>query len=357
MANEIDSITQNLHSYLGESESELSLNIKKLTTNAKFVFSTLFLAGECQEALSIDRILRIFIVLGETLHIKVTKDILKNLGKIFNALNGNEILINPFFKNLRIHMKRLFPDYFSPAPKETYDNVEMHENLLLNSQTFKNFIDEDEERGLAYTSFTIRTMYSRAKSGRPMTGKVNNDNNDNFNNLDDIPETKNDMIGDKDGLLDNQKNAKKTQVREVKQPIEEKPLEEKRGYEDDDKKVVTGVTGEGKDLSTGEQQNVEGSSLDRQKTENINQDLESKELESPDNVRQESEQISQPKYNESDNVMNSHEIRSGTNIMDSEKLAEEDIVNMEMEGEKHPTDEKIIQPTEDTVNFLLRSIG
>jgi hypothetical protein len=48
-------------------------------------------------------------------------------------------------------------------------NVELHENQLMNSQNFK-FIDEFENE-LAATSFTMRTLYSRTKSGRPQTSK------------------------------------------------------------------------------------------------------------------------------------------------------------------------------------------
>jgi hypothetical protein len=47
----------------------------------------------------------------------------------------------------------------------------LHENLLLNSQNFKNYIDDDLERSLAKSSFTIRSLYSRIKSGRPITGR------------------------------------------------------------------------------------------------------------------------------------------------------------------------------------------
>jgi len=338
IANEMDRITENLRHYLGESESELSLNIKKLTTNAKFVFSTLCLACEMQESISIDRILNIFNVLGETLHIKITKDILKNLGKIFGAYSNNMITLNQFFKNLRIHMKRLFPDFFNPISKETFDNIEMHENLLLNSQTFKNFIDEDEERDLAYTSFTIKSMYSRAKSGRPMTAKINQ-HDDQYNNLDDIPESKGDLI-DKNGLLDKGNKGKTLQKNTSK--------DSKTATKEDNLKNTT------KDLSTGEV-NVNNDNENLHTDGNQNRSMSDKKTSERENLNTKELGGSPDKrgLNDSDNNVNfnSQEIRQGTAILsDSDKLPDE-IRNDQYTDEKQ-TEEKLIQQTEDTVYYL-----
>jgi len=340
---ELENTSMNLRNFLGENESELSLNIKKLATNAKFIFSTLYLACEGQETISIDRILAVFVVLGETLHIKLTKDVLKNLGKIFNAYSNGEITLNPFFKNLRIHMKRLFPNFFTPVITENINNIEMHENLLLNSQTFKNFIDEDEERDLAYTSFTIRTMYSRAKSTRPVTGKK-----DQYNNLDDIPESKDEFI-DKNNLLDSGNEVSKMKKKNASDKVNEDPKNhEKKPFlnELDRSKATKGEEKQTiKDLSTGDQQQVNNENLQTDGnpvvSEKKNTDgLESKDLESvPNNNANETEH----------NVFNNHDIRSGPNIMsESEKLPEE-IHNDNESQLKQLTDEKVNPLNEDTV--------
>ena len=202
---EEERLTQNLSEFLGSNESELTLNVKKLATNSKFIFSTLYLAADCSDDLHLSRFIIVLDILGETLHIKITKETLKKLADILGAFEEDKISINYFFKQLRIHIRKLYPELLAPIIKDNIDNVELHENLLLNSQNFRNFIDEDDEKELAHTSFTIRSIYSRAKSGRPITGKVMNQEMDEYrNNLDDIPEVNNEMIGEKDehDLLD-----------------------------------------------------------------------------------------------------------------------------------------------------------
>ena len=330
LANEMDRMTENLRHFLGESESELSLNIKKLTTNAKFVFSTLYLACECQDQITIDRILSIFVVLGETLHIKLNSHIVKTLARIFNAYPSKDtITIGTFFKNLRMHIKRIFPDYFLPLNKEVFDNVEMHENLLLNSQTFKNFIDEDEERDLAYTSFRIGTMYSRGKSGRPMTSKHNHGDKGEFNNLDDIPESKNEMI-DKDGLLDGGNTSGGRGKKGQKNDENFKKLGTK-----DDVKNTTKDTGEvvnpnegimQTDINQGDNEKHEGrldtNQLDGSPERNVN--------DSQDNPN-----------------INSQEFRQGTAI-DENKMSD-DIHVEESQGKQQTEEGKHVQQTDDTV--------
>jgi len=169
---EEDKITNKLRSFLGDYETELTLNVKKLVMNAKFIYSTLYLACEYKDSIEIGRFIMVLDILGETLHIKLTKEILKPLSKILGVFytDGNEVGLQGFFKQLRFHMRRIYPDLLTPIINDETGNVELHENLLLNSQTFKNFIDEDEERELAHSNFTIRSIYSGKKSIRPVTG-------------------------------------------------------------------------------------------------------------------------------------------------------------------------------------------
>jgi hypothetical protein len=240
-------------------------------------------------------------------------------------------------------MKRLFPDFFCPIPRETFDNIEMHENLLLNSQTFKNFIDEDEERDLAYTSFTIRTMYSRAKSGRPMTGTVKIGHGDEqYNNLDDIPESKDDMI-DKNGLLDERGQGKKIS---------------KRGSNNEEKKISeTGTKEITKDLSlTGGEQNVNNNEMQLQTEVNPIQTVEKDNIETKDLDQNEKSPRKDADYDNM--VINSQDIKSGPNLMSDENKFAEDMHNGNDESQmKQNTEEKLIQPSEDTVIISFNIIG
>jgi hypothetical protein len=212
-------VLEKLEAFLGSEDSDICINIKKFTINARFIYTILFLSAEDLN-FEAERIMGILEILRDTLHISIEQQHLIELAKIFKVYTkeGNRIKLDEFFKKLRFYMNIIFPDIKSSSNigdsrLDEYNNVELHENLLLNSQNFRNYIDDDFERDLAKSSFTIRSLYTRNKSaGRPMTGKVttgNNNDDDMVNQqygFDDIPERKNEMEEDEEGENRDTKN-------------------------------------------------------------------------------------------------------------------------------------------------------
>ena len=152
-------------------------NIKNLSIHAKFLNTTFFLVSNLSDELDVKRFMQVFEILGETVNINITdKNLLKTLCEILETSFPN-IKLSEFFKNLRAVSNKVFPDlaHIVTGVNELFGvnikNVELHENLLMNSQNFKNFVDDDFEKDLAGASITMRSLYSRTKSGRPQTTK------------------------------------------------------------------------------------------------------------------------------------------------------------------------------------------
>jgi hypothetical protein len=205
-------VLEKLEVFLGSIDSDICINFKKLTINSRFIYTILFLSAE-DINFEVERIVGILEVLRETLHIIIEQKDLIELAKIFKVYSkdGSKIKLDDFFKKLRFYMNLIFPDIKSStnigdSHLDDYNNVEQHENFLLNSQNFRNYIDDDFERDLAKSSFTIRSLYTRNKSAdRPVTGRVTtgNNNDDDLVNqqygFDDIPEKRNEMEEDEEG--------------------------------------------------------------------------------------------------------------------------------------------------------------
>ena len=69
------------------------------------------------------------------------------IAKILNCYikEDKKIIIDVFFKELKFYMSNIFPDIRINTIDSRIDelnSVELHENLLLNSQNFKNYIDD-----------------------------------------------------------------------------------------------------------------------------------------------------------------------------------------------------------------------
>jgi hypothetical protein len=199
-------ILEKFSEFLGSEDNDICINIKKITINVRFIYTILFLSAEDLN-FEVERIMNIFDVLKETLHIAIEQKDLIELAKIFKVYtkDGSRIKIDDFFKKLKFYMSILFPDikgssHLGDSRTDDFNCVELHENLLLNSQNFKNYIDDDFERDLAKSTFTIRSLYSRGKSaGRPITGKMQTNNDDDMvqqYGFDDIPEKKNEYEED-----------------------------------------------------------------------------------------------------------------------------------------------------------------
>ena len=183
-----------------EKESNLSINVKKIFINAKFLYTVFYLVAQQQDELEIRRIMIVLEILEETLHIKISQENFVSLAKVLGAFIDspapNSLKMYIFFKGVRSYMVKLFSDLstgntggggtggntgnMSSSNVNRYNNlntksvnsIELHENLLLSTQNFRNYIDEDFEKDLAKSSFTIRSLYNRVKSGRPTTGKI-----------------------------------------------------------------------------------------------------------------------------------------------------------------------------------------
>ncbi len=180
-----------LGQFLGPDDSDYSINSRKIAMNARFIYTVLFLVNSNDDEIDIKRVPGVFEILKETLHIDVDEKFIKKLAEIINVYNADTkgIKLQSFFKNLKFYTSSLYPDIqfanYGGSTKSNFyqsgnninnnlyelNSVELHENLLLNSQNFKNYIDDDLERSLAKSNFTIRSLYSRIKSGRPVTSK------------------------------------------------------------------------------------------------------------------------------------------------------------------------------------------
>jgi hypothetical protein len=208
-------ILAKLKNFLKADDSDYSAICKKLATNANFIYSVLYLVNEMQDELSPKRIQAVLEILSETLHIHTDEKIIFDIAKILNSLSQNESLLklHSFFKNIQIYVSNIFPDFklndivsygnTSRSNFATTNNlfnevkpIELHENLLMTSQNFKNYNDDDIERELGKSStFSIRSLYTRNKSARPYTSKgqfsERVEDSDMVNqNFEDIPEKK-----------------------------------------------------------------------------------------------------------------------------------------------------------------------
>lgn len=186
-------IVEQLKDFLKDEESLLSITVKKIYLNHQFLYTVMYLVAQTQDELEAKRMITVLSILEETIHIKLDEKDLSELARILRSFqNPNIVKLVSFFKSIKYFIPKLFEDLNSNERDHGYtdriqriDNrtsVELHENLLLSTQNFKNYIDEDLERDLAKSSFTIRSLYSRGKSARPGTSKViqsgNNDGDD-----------------------------------------------------------------------------------------------------------------------------------------------------------------------------------
>lgn len=161
--------------FVGNANSENFQNIKNLSIHAKFINTAMFLSSNLSDELDVKRFLTILEILGETVYITILDpNLIKRLCEIFE-ISFPVIKLSEFFKNLREISNKVFQDLaqiiagVSDLVGKTSKNVELHENLLLSSQNFK-YVD-DFENELAAASITMRSLYSRTKSGRPQTTK------------------------------------------------------------------------------------------------------------------------------------------------------------------------------------------
>jgi len=160
---------------LGNENSDNYLNIKNLAIHAKFINTAMFLSSNISDELEIKRFLQILEILGETVLIRITdQNIIKSLCAILDV-PFPKIKPSDFFRILRELSNKVFPDFAAIISGAndlvgmTSKNIELHENLLMSSQNFK-YVD-DFENELAAASITMRSLYSRTKSGRPQTTK------------------------------------------------------------------------------------------------------------------------------------------------------------------------------------------
>jgi len=111
---------------------------------------------------------------AESLNIKLTNKLLTSLCGILE-IDVPLIKLSQFFKNLREVSYKVYQDLplllGGINELASSKNVELHENLLKSSQNFRIIYDDDFEKDLPIVSSTIRSLYSRTKSGRPQTSK------------------------------------------------------------------------------------------------------------------------------------------------------------------------------------------
>lgn len=206
--NSDEKIISQLAQFLGPEDSDNSITARKIAMNARFIYTVLFLVNSNEDELDVKRIPGVFEILKETLHIEIEEKFVRKIAEILTAFNNENkcVKLQTFFKNLKFYVGSMYPDMLlfnnsqinhnsntAPATNgfnfyqsanntgnnfpqgagmSEFNSVELHENLLLNSQNFKNYIDDDLERSLAKSTFTIRSLYSRIKSGtRPLTSK------------------------------------------------------------------------------------------------------------------------------------------------------------------------------------------
>ena len=166
---------KSLKELAGNSNSENFQNIKNLSIHAKFINTAMFLSSNLSDELDVKRFLQILEIIGETVYINITEhNLIKSLCQILDTAFP-VIKLSDFFKNLRETSNQVFQDLshivagVNDLGGITSKNVELHENLLMNSQNFK-YVD-DFENELAAASITMRSLYSRTKSRRPQTTK------------------------------------------------------------------------------------------------------------------------------------------------------------------------------------------
>jgi hypothetical protein len=232
---------QTLQQFLGSEDSDRCINVKKIATNSRFIFTILYLSAD-DVKYEVNRFINILDVLKETLHILITDKDLIELAKVLQCYFkvDNKIQIDTFFKDLKFYMCNLFPDMkMYPFENESvveFNSVELHENLLLNSQNFKNYIDDEFEKDLGKNSFSIRSLYTRNKSGRPMTGRVQSatEFDDLVNhqyNFDDIPEKKNE-IEEVDEENEDEKKIEEKQSHNIEEERNDEKKSEKKTIEE-----------------------------------------------------------------------------------------------------------------------------
>jgi len=238
ISHEDHKILQKLQQFLESDETEKSIFFRKVAVNANFIYSVFYLISEDQTYLNAKRIVNILQILKESLHMNIEEQDLISLAKILGSYENNNININTFIRNDFYFTKILHPEinlkmcnnvksnnnsslfktsaYFNNIPSssaafymynnnnnsqtgfnyynqlEQVNSVELHENFLLrSSQQFANFkkTDEDFEKDFAKSTFSIKSLYSKAKNAtRPTTTRgglniheINNEGEDYVN--------------------------------------------------------------------------------------------------------------------------------------------------------------------------------
>ena len=143
-----------------------ALIIKKIYLNSKFINTVLFLANKKEDMIELQRIVSIFDILKENLLFQFDLKFIKKLSKSLNALSKEEdvfyVNLPTFFKNLKEIHDLYFPEEMINMSIMTEDNVsqmQQHESMLLQSQNYKNVIDEESQNDIYKTDLKIKALY------------------------------------------------------------------------------------------------------------------------------------------------------------------------------------------------------
>ena len=157
-----------------QDEDELLL-MKKIYLNSKFINTVLFLANKRENMIEIQRIIDIFDILKENLLFELDLKFLKKLAKSLNALSKNEgvhyVNLNTFFKNLKEIHDLYFPEEMLNISMTNFNNnsqIQQHESMLLQSQNYKNAIDEESQNDIYRNDLNIKALYDTKKKLPPI---------------------------------------------------------------------------------------------------------------------------------------------------------------------------------------------
>jgi hypothetical protein len=202
------SIYKKLQYFLGDEDSEGSIFCRKISMNATFIYSVFYLLSEDQTNLSPKRILNSFEIMKETMHLSIEENNLINLAKILDAYEKNLINFLNLIRSIHYYSRLIFTNLnlkaFKNIPKTTtsisnnnfitqmpfgntnnnyrisssgFNNIEsnsldLHENFLFKSsrQFYQNLEEDIENNNFMKTNISIKSLYSRPKTGtRPGT--------------------------------------------------------------------------------------------------------------------------------------------------------------------------------------------
>lgn len=182
-----DTKINKLKQFLGSDTSLLCISIKSFYTYIQFLYSVVTLAAASSSNFELNRLITILEILEEALHIRISFKEMLLLVKIMESyVETNSFNIDTFFINLKNTMRILYPSLATAVYSDSLSNnkinknFEMHENLLINTQNFKQ-IDFDYQKDFGKTSFTIKSFYLRNKSGNNVSKNKEYDDDDDDN--------------------------------------------------------------------------------------------------------------------------------------------------------------------------------